>query len=357
MSAVTAETHAEGRAPPPARPARGRAFARLLGAAYLIGLFLVIFAMRVIGERTWAVALLLYLPRIGFAFPLPIVLLGHFLTNDRRRGIVVLLVSAPLIFFTLMGYQLGGRHETATPVIRVMSWNTYFGRLENETIRYLVAKENPDIFIAQATAKRTRDLFTVETGGYTIDHHDEYFLATRFPIVEKYVPPNLPEDPAHAANFVRWTLQTPFGLVDVYDIHPRSPRVGLASIRGRGLRTRLTEGDLPDEAVQPAAENTILRRRQVAAQAAEIRASKNPVIVAGDTNLPTLSWLFHEGFSQLQDGFSEAGSGFGYTFPAKYPWLRIDRILADRSFRFLSFHSNPAVASDHLYVVAELAKP
>jgi endonuclease/exonuclease/phosphatase family metal-dependent hydrolase len=71
--------------------------------------------------------------------------------------------------------------------------------------------------------------------------------------------------------------------------------------------------------------------------------------------LPTQSWLFHSTFSRLHDGFSEAGHGFGYTFPAKHPWMRIDRIMSDDHFRFLSFVVGEKIQSDHMYVIAELA--
>ena len=87
-----------------------------------------------------------------------------------------------------------------------------------------------------------------------------------------------------------------------------------------------------------------------------LKGAENPVVIAGDTNLPGLSPLLAKSYGQYTDGFSVAGRGFGYTFPAKRPWMRIDRVLADPRLRFLRFFTGSVIASDHLYVVAELGR-
>ena len=35
-------------------------------------------------------------------------------------------------------------------------------------------------------------------------------------------------------------------------------------------------------------------------------AAYDPVVIAGDTNLPTQSWLFHHTLGRFQDGFDSA---------------------------------------------------
>jgi vancomycin resistance protein VanJ len=341
----------------PSSGGRGRRLARILAALYLIALVLVPVAFRLVGERSWIITMAMYLPRLGFLLPMPFVAGALVATGDRLRGLAVAVVATLVGIFPLMGYQISGRAEQAEHSLRLMSWNTYHGRIDNEAIRRKVDEEKPDIFLAQAFGHRTKELFRADPGGYVTAADDEFFIATRYPIVDKYVPPPFADDSNHKPSYVRYTLETPLGLVDVFNIHPRSPRTGVERLRGLGLRTRLMQGDIPDDAAQPIAENTALRRRQVEAVVEAMRSAKHPILVAGDTNLPTLSWLFANAFSQLRDGFSEAGSGFGYTFPAKRPWLRIDRVLADASFRFLRFQVGSIIASDHHYVIAELARP
>jgi endonuclease/exonuclease/phosphatase family metal-dependent hydrolase len=88
----------------------------------------------------------------------------------------------------------------------------------------------------------------------------------------------------------------------------------------------------------------------------DVQRSPYPVIIAGDTNLPGSSWALAHWFGEFQDGFDEAGSGFGYTYPLgkRRPWLRLDRVLAGPQFRFVDFGVIESKASDHLAVLAEL---
>jgi endonuclease/exonuclease/phosphatase family metal-dependent hydrolase len=58
--------------------------------------------------------------------------------------------------------------------------------------------------------------------------------------------------------------------------------------------------------------------------------------------------------SAFRDGFEEAGHGFGYTFPSRWPWMRIDRIFATSQFRFISFGVGRSQVSDHRPVYATL---
>ena len=80
-------------------------------------------------------------------------------------------------------------------------------------------------------------------------------------------------------------------------------------------------------------------------------------VIAGDTNLPALSNVFHRYLSGYRDGFPSAGFGFGYTFPSNHvPWMRIDRILASGELSFVRFQVGRSRASDHLCVVADIAR-
>lgn len=338
-----------------AKPGR---LVRTLTLAYLAGLVLVPLLFRFIGERWWVITIAMYLPRIGFILPMPLLLLWCAARKQWLPAATMVVVGVPLWLFPIMGYQAFGHREDAEPKIRLMSWNTFLGRIDNEGLyRHITQEVKPDIFVGQATAHRTKELFRADPAGYHTDFDDEFMIASRWPIVDKFFPESFPHT-YHRPNFVRYTLQTPYGLIDVFDMHPRSPRTGLEALRGRGLRTRLKSGELPPEDVDAFEDNTALRRAQVEAVAEAVRKAKNPVLVAGDTNLPTLSWLFHKELGQLRDGFSEVGSGLGYTFPTKRPgsWMRIDRILCDDHFRFLSFTVGDKIASDHRYVLAELTK-
>jgi endonuclease/exonuclease/phosphatase (EEP) superfamily protein YafD len=126
-------------------------------------------------------------------------------------------------------------------------------------------------------------------------------------------------------------------------------------MRGQGLRREILSGRLfsSDSAVFQA--NSGLRTLQVQSFSAAAQGETDPVVIAGDTNLPGLSYVFHRYLSGYQDGFTKAGWGFGYTFPAdRHPWMRIDRILSSDALRFVGFEVGKSRASDHHCVVADL---
>jgi endonuclease/exonuclease/phosphatase family metal-dependent hydrolase len=83
----------------------------------------------------------------------------------------------------------------------------------------------------------------------------------------------------------------------------------------------------------------------------------HPVVFAGDLNLVGLSPLWRGCLSGFRDGFAEAGSGFGYTFPngkAVPPWMRLDHILVSEHLRFDDFDVIEETRSDHLCVMADI---
>jgi endonuclease/exonuclease/phosphatase family metal-dependent hydrolase len=152
-----------------------------------------------------------------------------------------------------------------------------------------------------------------------------------------------------------YALQTEFGRLAVVNMHPVSPRDAFQQVRGEGLRKEFLSGRLITGARSAAfRENAGLRALQVETAAHMAESADSPVIIAGDTNLTSLSPVLYDNFGSYQDGFAQAGSGFGYTFPADRAWMRIDRIMASKHFRFVDFAVVDHAVSDHLCVRAEL---
>jgi endonuclease/exonuclease/phosphatase family metal-dependent hydrolase len=127
-------------------------------------------------------------------------------------------------------------------------------------------------------------------------------------------------------------------------------------VRGDGFRHQILRGNLFNTRARTmVAENATLRMDQLQAIAADARDAQVPVLIAGDTNSPGLSWAFAHWLGDYRDGFSEAGNGFGYTFPAPgHPWMRLDRIVADARVRFLDFRVIHTPISDHFATMADL---
>jgi endonuclease/exonuclease/phosphatase (EEP) superfamily protein YafD len=214
-----------------------------------------------------------------------------------------------------------------------------------------IARYSPDLVLLQETGGQSgADAFgDLLRGGYpTVFAWKDFVMATRYPA--------LPNSAVQGNSYYRQSLETPLGRVAVYNVHTVSPRHPLFALRERGgLKRELSSGD-----ASPLEVNAALRATQVRALAEAAASETDPVILAGDTNLPGLSPVLNRFLSSYEDGFSVAGWGFGYTFPTNElrPWMRIDRILAKGGpLRFVHFEVGHAFsASDHLCVVADVQR-
>jgi vancomycin resistance protein VanJ len=322
--------------------------------AYPLAIAGVILALAFVGETWWPTTVALYLPRLGFAVPLPFLVLALLVWGPRWL-VVGQAIAAALIVFPLMGLELGGATPAAAQKLKILSYNVDYGHISKPEVRKEIVASGADLVLLQGTDRRIIEPLQDHFAGHDTRRVGEFFVASRFPIKDVVEPPKFPD--GYNANFIRVTVETPLGLIDVYNAHPVSPRRGFEAIRGDGLRDGLASGRvLAGEGSERLVKNADLRARQVAALAAHAATATHPVIIAGDLNLPGLSPLFREQLGAYQDGFVEVGRGFGYTFPAHkwLPWMRIDRVLAGPELRFVSFATGERRGSDHLCVIAEL---
>jgi endonuclease/exonuclease/phosphatase (EEP) superfamily protein YafD len=80
-----------------------------------------------------------------------------------------------------------------------------------------------------------------------------------------------------------------------------------------------------------------------------------PLIVTGDFNSTPYNWAYRHIAQGLQDTFAAAGRGWGATYPATTPLVRIDYILASSHWEVLGAWVPPAATlSDHRPVLADL---
>ncbi|MER6975968.1 endonuclease/exonuclease/phosphatase family protein [Streptomyces carpinensis] len=97
------------------------------------------------------------------------------------------------------------------------------------------------------------------------------------------------------------------------------------------------------------------RDRNAQALGEAIAAERNEqVVLLGDLNATTDDRVLDSITSQLRSAQGEAGDGFGFTWPAKFPVARIDQILV-RGVKPKSSRVLPATGSDHLPVAARIS--
>ena len=327
---------------------------------YPLTLLAIVLAFRLVGERWWVTTAALYLPRLPLAAPLPVLVLALALARSRRLLLAQLV--ALLLLVPLLGFKLSlPRHPTeGASRLRILSFNIYGEALGVEGILAAVHAADPDIVLFQAVGDRGAPVLAAGLPGYHVHSSGQFFLASRYPILEATDPPRISyQGQLRSPRFMRYRLLGPTGPIRVYSVHPPSPREGLSELYGDGLRAQIDSGHLIANPQGMGLLSSVagLRTAQMCTVASDAGGSPDPVLIAGDTNLPGSSWAFSHCFGGFQDGFATVGNGFGYTFPStkrRRPWMRIDRVLADDRSRFLGFEVGPGLLSDHQPVIADL---
>jgi len=329
---------------------------RGLAIGYPVALLMFIVSLRLVGERWWGTTIALYLPRFPFALPLLPLIVAIVWIGPRRLLWTQWVAFALLLFLT--GFRVAWP-TAPTPgalPLRIVSCNINGGALGLKRILKPLLARNPDIIVLQEVGADSYAGLRKLVPGYTVEELGQFWLASRFPVASVNGPRTeingLPSMP-----FVQYRIMTPAGPITLFNVHPISPRDGLQSVRGDGFRHQILRGDLFNtRAREVVAQNTSFRLAQLRAYAESAHQVTGPVIIAGDTNLPELSWAFAQWLGDFSDGFAKAGSGFGYSYPSpRNPWMRIDRVMADeRHVRFRSFEVINQYISDHDAVTSDL---
>lgn len=325
-----------------------RPIVNLSAVVYLIALLAVAAALRLVGERWWVTTIALYLPRIGFALPLPLLIVALLLARSYRL-LVTQVAAAFVLLFPLMGLHVGGARAPTPGALRLrlFTLNTGLGKNGTGEILDRIRGANPDVIALEEVDDDNVEALRLGLPGYAFRHLDQFVVASRFPIEDEVVaPPIWSGGEAQSAQYAHCRVSTPAGPIRLFAVHPVSPHDAFDQLRGQGLRS------VSARAIET---NTQERVAQVRALAADAAKSSDPVIIAGDTNLPGLSWAFSHWLGGFSDGFAEVGRGFGYSYPAqRMVWMRIDRILSGSRIRFLDVATISPRISDHLAVAADL---
>jgi vancomycin resistance protein VanJ len=330
-----------------------------LAIGYTAFLALALCGMRFVGESWWVTTAALYLPRVVFAAPLAIIVAMLLLAGVRRR-LWLLAVPVALLLFPLMGLHVGGgvlEHSAHAggSGLRVLSYNISSGDHPAEVAATIAAAKADLVLMQEWDLHEAAALATLT--GYETHFDGQFGVLSRYPISEVEVPPRVPiaGGGSRPAEFIRYVVATDVGPVTVFNVHPISPRDSFVRLTpGRQYLERRPGRLAREDGITSLRRNALARWSQAQAIAAAARKASGAVIIAGDTNLPELSRIYGETLADYRDGFAEAGRGFGYTFPASHPWMRIDRILANTALQFQRFDVLDGPGSDHRAIAANL---
>jgi vancomycin resistance protein VanJ len=286
-----------------------------------------------LGEHSRPTLVLLYMPRL----PLLVAgATGALLAPLTRRKVRLLvagqIVLCLVVLFPVMGLAVA-TSRTAEQPIHLASYNVFFGKAGRPALIDEIAAMPADVVVIQAAFGSLSEKLRERLPDRTIRQDGELLLVSKFPVRSVEVPPALAD--GTPAMFVKYVIDTPGGALRVVNVHPYSPRHALFGDSETG-------------------DNISQRDEQISAAVAAARNDVPPFVIVGDTNLPALSAIGRRYFSGLTDAFADVGFGFGYTFPTKRPWMRIDRVLGSDGVRFADVRVAPRGASDHRAIFVDL---
>ena len=102
--------------------------------------------------------------------------------------------------------------------------------------------------------------------------------------------------------------------------------------------------------------NSELRAAQVDSISNEIHATHCGRLVCGDFNDTPVSYVYRHMAADLNDAFSECGSGYSHTYRGFFNTLRIDYVLFSEPWQAITYEVLPVEYSDHYPVVVRLKR-
>lgn len=304
--------------------------------AALVGAWAFLYA----GDTWWPATFLLFGPRWLFAVPL--IVLVPLAAWLRPRLLIVLLVAAVVALGPLMGFVVPWSHLLTSapegPKLRILSCNMHYGKYDAAPLDELLREVKPDVVLLQEWHRANRSSVMAEPGWHA-QRNGSLFLASRFPVRKVEVLGKYSMDPQGLVE--RCEIDTPAGLVTIFNLHLASPRLGLSQVA-------------EEEGAGNLESNSELRRQQSEFIAGHAEKVKGPLFLAGDFNTTPESVLFRSVWTDYRDAFSSAGWGWGYTFSTRIIATRIDHILLGKGWYCSRCWIGPFVGSLHRPVLADV---
>ena len=304
----------------------------------------------------------------GLLYPVFLVItLGLFIWALVRRSSMkglLLAVLLPSFFFAGRYYQPHWKTVEGTPSLKVVSYNVgLFAHADQEQDRAELAdsvsaylmRQDADIICLQEfylPSKINLDRWLHQHfPGYKAEYyvltgksgHAGNLTLSRRPVVGRGK-----EVFEKSTNMAIWTdIRLDSSTVRIYNCHFESYNISLGRLV-KGLRD-----DVFREETGLKMRRSIRERpRQVAHVLKSVNAASVRSLVLGDFNDTPLSYTYFRLLRGRHDTFVKAGKGFGATYRALWPFIRIDYILYPKDLHAVSYEVGEATYSDHFPVIA-----
>jgi len=303
-------------------------------------------------ERWWFVAFNMYVPQAVWLIP------GAFLILLTLRLclrfvwlpiVVMLWIAGPL-----MGLVLNPPHPSISRAsnvfMRVMTYNVKWGYANPAAIVADINKYNPDLIVMQDSAGVLHTVVGPALSQWNVQSDGQYTIASRVPVSSlESIDISFPGSTPHHGD--RFNVLVNGTEITVYTAHLLSPREGLSNIRHHHVKPM--QANIDARLIEGALLATSIGLDQ--------KTNPAPAMLMGDLNSPPPSIVIR-GLTNvgLRDAFSEAGSGYGYSYGGlsivKAPYVRIDHIMVNRYFRVSKCWVGNSIGSDHSPLIADLVK-
>ena len=294
----------------------------------------------------------------GLLYPVFLVVtLGLFVWALFRRSSMkglLLVVLLPSFFFAGRYYQLPWKKVEGEPSLKVISYNVglfvHGDNLQDRTqladsVSAYLMRQDADIICLQEFYLPSEINMDRWLHKHFPGYKAEYYVLTgksghagnltlsRRPVVARGK-----EVFEKSTNMSIWTdVKLDNSTVRIYNCHFESYNISADGGEETGLKMRRSIRERP---------------RQVAHVLQSVNSAPVRSLVVGDFNDTPLSYTYFRLLSGRRDSFVKAGKGFGATYRALWPFLRIDYILYPKDLQAVSYEVGEATYSDHFPVTA-----
>jgi vancomycin resistance protein VanJ len=320
--------------------------------AYLFLILGIWFVLWAAADRWWLATVCLFGPRWLFVAPLPFLAVAA--AVFWHRGLWLMLVAAIVLLIPVLGFCMpwGRLWGTSDGIpLRVMTYNVNENSVKIETFAQLLAQNVPDVVALQELNAESEFKWP---DGWCVRRAGDLLIASRYPISQvDTLSFSHPLRPWQTTDALRCILETPAGPIAVCCVHLHTPRGGLSEVLDRNT------------VISPKRSGTLaaeidFRHREAEHVAQWLSRFSEPLVIAGDFNMPADSRIYREFFSTYRNAFSSGGFGFGYTkWTPVHGWsygTRIDHILTNSHWQVRRSWVGPNAGSDHLPLLADLVE-
>lgn len=289
-----------------------------------------------LGDRSTIIAALSYIPPLTWSGLSFLLLLFALMAKVKTRPLHLLLFLASIVFLGGFCYPIKSP-EVSTPDFKVLTLNTYGGRVDGRKLADLIQSEQIDFVLVQETREGDRryghELLEFLPNWSLVEEGESAILSKQRFVDTQTVP-------VFVGRMRRFLIKAQIGgprPLTLISVHWPIPLFGRDP---DGLISRIKDAEVT--------------REIYAEETKKLFASDtNPVILGGDFNTPPLHFQYRDMASELKNTFAEIGKGFGYTFKAGAPaYTRIDHIWHSEGVTPLSIRTVRVEGTDHMGIIA-----